>query len=57
MVQSAQKFHYLAVLPQEFMQSILVSDRRQKKLSVLIKFSNSIFIKFYFKAYWRLTCI
>ena len=34
-------------------QEILMCGRRHKK----IKFSNSIFIKFYFKAYWRWTCI
>ena len=28
-----------------------------KKLSVLTEFLNSIFIKFYFKAYWCWTCI
>ena len=36
-----------------FIQAILMSGRRYKKLSLLIEFSNSIFIKFYFKAYWR----
>ena len=40
---------------QGFIQAILMSGRRHKKLNLLIEFS--IFIKFYFKAYWRLTCI
>ena len=37
--------------------AILMSGRQHKKLSLLIEFSNSILIKFYFKAYWRWTCI
>ena len=39
---------------QGFVQAILMSGRRHKKL---IEFSNSIFLRFYFKAYWRWTCI
>ena len=40
---------------QGFIQAILMSGRRHKKLILLIEFS--IFIKFYFKAYWRWICI
>ena len=40
---------------QGFIQAILMSGRRHKKLNLLIEFS--IFIKFYFKAYWRWICI
>ena len=39
---------------QGFVQAILMSGRRHKKL---IEFSNSIFLRFYFTAYWRWTCI
>ena len=35
----------------------LMSGSRLKKLNRLTEFSNSIFIKFYFKAYLRWTCI
>ena len=42
----------LSILSQEFIQAILTFGRRHKKLNLLIEFSNSIFIKFYFKAYW-----
>ena len=38
---------------QGFIQTILMSIRQQKKLNLLIEFSNSIFIKFYFKVLWR----
>ena len=38
---------------QEFIHAILMSVRRHKKLNLLIEFSNSIFIKFYFKAFWH----
>ena len=34
-----------------------MSGRRHKKLNLLIKFSNFIFTKFYFKPYWRWTFI
>ena len=33
--------------------SNFVSVRRHKKLNLLTEFSNSIFIKFYFKAFWH----
>ena len=36
---------------QGFIQAILMYGRRHKKLNLLIEFSNSIFIKFCFKAY------
>ena len=36
---------------QGFIQAILMSVRRHKKLNLLIEFSNSIFIKFYLKTY------
>ena len=42
---------------QGFIQAILMSSRWHKKLNFLIEFSNSIFIKFYFEAYWCWTCI
>ena len=42
--------HALSTL-QKFIQAILMSGRPHKKLNLLIEFSNSIFIKFYFKAY------
>ena len=42
---------------QAFIQAILLSDRRHKKLNLLIEFSNSISLKFYFKANWHWTCI
>ena len=35
-----------------FIQAILMSGRRLKKFNLLIEFSNTIFIKKYFKAYW-----
>ena len=38
---------------QGFIQTILMSIRRQKKPNLLIEFSNSIFKKFYFKVFWR----
>ena len=38
---------------QGFIQTILMSIRQQKKLNLLIEFSNPIFIKFYFKVLWR----
>ena len=41
---------------QGFIQAVLISGRRHKKPN-LIEFWNSIFIKFYFKAYWCWTCI
>ena len=44
-------------LVEGFIQAILMSGRRHKILNLLIEFSNSIFIKIYFKAYWRWTCI
>ena len=40
-----------------FIQAILISGRRHKKLNFLIEFLNLIFIKFYFKASWCSTCI
>ena len=45
------------VAKQEFIQAILMSSRQHKKLNLLIEFSNSIFRKFYFKAYWHWTYI
>ena len=42
---------------QGFIRAILMSGRRHKKLNFLIEFSNSIFIKFCFKPYWRWTSI
>ena len=42
---------------QGFIQPVLMSGRRLKKLDLLIEFSNPIFIKFYFKAERRWTCI
>ena len=39
---------------QGYIQAILMSGRRHKKLNLLIEFSNSTFIKFYFKACWCL---
>ena len=42
---------------QGFNQAILMSGRGYKILNLLIEFSNLIFIKIYFKAYWRWTCI
>ena len=42
---------------QGFMPAVLMSCRRHKKLNFLIKFSNSIFIKFEVKVYWRWTCV
>ena len=36
---------------QGFIQAILISSRRHKKLNLLIEFWNSIFRKFYFEAY------
>ena len=38
---------------QGFIQAILMSVRRHKQLNLLTEFWNSIFIKFYFKAFWR----
>ena len=43
--------------PKGFMQAILMGGRRHKKLNLVVEFSNSIFIKFYFKAYWDSICI
>ena len=40
-----------------FIWAVLMSGRQHKKLNLLIVFSNSIFIKFDVKAYWRWTCI
>ena len=42
---------------QGFIQAILMSVRLYKKLNLLIEYSNSMFIKFYFKAYWFWPCI
>ena len=42
---------------QGFIQAILMSCRQHKILNLLIEFSNSIFIKICFKAYWCGTCI
>ena len=42
---------------QAFIQAVLMSGRRHKKLNLLIDFWNSIFMKFYFTAYWHWTCI
>ena len=39
---------------QGYIQTILMSGRWHKKLNLLTEFSNSIFIKFYSKAYWCL---
>ena len=39
------------ITKQEFIQAILVSGRRHKKLNLLIQFWNWIFMKFYFEAY------
>ena len=41
---------------QGFIQAISISCRRQKKLNLLLEFSNSILIKHYLKGYYRLTC-
>ena len=38
---------------QGFIQAILMSGRRHKKLNLLIEFSNSFFIKSNFKAFWH----
>ena len=38
---------------QGFIQAISMSGRRHKKLNLQIEFSNSIFIKFCFKGFWR----
>ena len=40
---------YAHILIQRFIQAILVSVRRHKKLNPLIEFSNSIFTNFVFK--------
>ena len=37
---------------QGFTQAILMTGRQHKKLNLLTEFSNSVFIKLYFKAYW-----
>ena len=42
---------------QGFIQAILMSGRRHKKLNLLIQFLNSIFIKLYFETYRHWTCI
>ena len=42
---------------QGFIQAILKSGRQHKNLNLLIEFSNSIFKKLCFKAYWRWTYI
>ena len=45
---------------QRFIQAILMSGRRHKKFSVLIEFSNSLFINIivkHIKTCWRETCI
>ena len=51
------KRHYkvgqLKVWYQGFIQAILIFVRRHKKLNLLIEFSNSIFITFYFKTFWH----
>ena len=51
------KRHYkvgqLKVWYKGFIQAILIFVRRHKKLNLLIEFSNSIFITFYFKAFWH----
>ena len=39
-----------------FIHAILMSGGWQKNLNLLIKFSNSVFIKLYYKGYWQ-TCI
>ena len=41
------------ILYQRFIQAVLTFGKRHKKHNLLIEFSNSIFIKFYFKAYCR----
>ena len=38
---------------QGFIQAILMSVRQNKKPNLLIEFSNSIFIQFYFEAFWH----
>ena len=52
-----QQNNLICVGQQGFIQGIFMSRRRYRKLNLLIEFSNSIFIKFYFKAYWRWTFI
>ena len=47
------KNHCIKMPTQGFIQAILVSVRQHKKLNLLIGFSNSIFIIFYFKAFWH----
>ena len=42
---------------QGFIQEALMFSRWYKKPNLLIKFSNSIFIKFCLKTYWYWTCI
>ena len=42
---------------QGFIQAILMPGRQQKKLNLLTEFSNLIFVKFYFKAYWCWICL
>ena len=42
---------------QGFIQALLMSGRQHKMLNLLSEFSNSIFIKIYFKAYWYWTYI
>ena len=55
MIFTLKSFHWM---PQQgFIQAILMSGRRHRKLSLLIEFLKSIFIKYYFKASWCWTCI
>ena len=44
---------FMKLLIQGFIPAILMSVRQYKKLNLLLEFSNSIFIKFYFKAFWH----
>ena len=47
----SMKFLSPEVFSQGFIQAILMSGRWYKKLNLLIEFSNSIFVKFYFETY------
>ena len=55
--QFAFSAYYSLYKYQGFIQAIFMSVRRHKKLNLLIEFSNWIFIKFFFKAYWHWTYI
>ena len=48
-----ESFHLmLFISKQGFIQAIQMSGRRVKNLNLVIEFSNTIFIKFCFNAYW-----